>query len=74
MKKKTKKSRTKKTKTYIRGSLIKSIYALFDDKGLDSVTYEETRKLAKSVKPDTAFNKYHYSWYRNDFANKRDLP
>lgn len=79
-KKKTKKKRKKrvqksvKTKKYVRGSLIKSIYAYFDDVGVDEATYIETYKLAKSIKPDTAFNKYHFSWYKNDYKNKRDLP
>ena len=64
----------KKVKKYQRGSLIHKIYAYFDEVGIDNVTYDKTEKLAKKIKPDTAFNKYHYSWYRNDYKNKRDIP
>ena len=64
----------KKVKKYQRGSLIYKIYAYFDEVGIDNVTYDKTEKLAKKIKPDTAFNKYHYSWYKNDYRNKRDIP
>lgn len=63
-----------KMSQYIRGTLIKSIYAYFDKVGIDNVNYEDTETLAKSIKKDTKFNKYHYSWYRNDYKNRRDIP
>ena len=76
--KKRKVKKSKKTKVrvvqYQRGTLIKSIYAMFDKVGWDTVTYEECLALAKSIKPDTKFNKYHFSWYKNDYKNRRDLP
>ena len=71
-KKKSKKSK-KRVEQYQRGTLIKSIYALFDYAGVNTVTYAETEKLARKIKPDTKFNKYHFSWYRNDYKNKRDI-
>lgn len=61
-----------KMSKYVRGTLIKSIYAYFDEKWPD-VIYEDTEKLAKQIKPDTKFNKYHFSWYKNDFCNRRDI-
>ena len=70
----SKKTKKKKTKRYQRGSLIKAMYDYFDKVGVDDSKYEVAEKLAKSIKPDTAFNKYHFSWYRNDFKNRRDLP
>lgn len=57
-----------------RGSLIKRMYDFFDKVGLDKATYDRCLKLAKSVKTDTKFNRYHHSWYRNDYRNKRNLP
>ena len=72
--KKPKTSKVKKVKRYQRGSLIKAMYDYFDKVGVDDSKYEVAEKLAKSIKPDTAFNKYHFSWYRNDFKNRRDLP
>ena len=64
----------KKTKKYKRGTLIHKIYAYFDEAGIENVTYDATEKLAKKIKPDTAFNKYHYSWYKNAYKNLRDIP
>lgn len=74
MKKKKKKSKKSKVKKYIRGTLIKSVYAYFDDVGIEEVTYLDTLKLAKKIKPNTKFNKYHMAWYKNDYKNRRDLP
>jgi predicted ATPase len=71
--KKRKKSKKRK-KQYQRGSLIKEIYKMFDEVGIETVTYKETAALAKKVKPDTKFNKYHFSWYKNDYKNRRDIP
>ena len=79
VKKVSKKRKSKKTKSkvrvkqYQRGTLIKSIYALFDAVGWDTITYEECLELAQSIKPDTKFNKYHFSWYKNDYKNRRDI-
>ncbi len=63
------KKKTTPKKTYKRGTLIKGIYEYFKKVGLDKVTYEATEKLAKSIKKDTKFNRYHYAWYKNDFPN-----
>lgn len=48
-----------------------AIYALFDEKGMDNVTCEECKELARQVKPDTAFNKNHYSWYKNQYRKEK---
>ena len=64
----------KKRKKYKRGTLIKQIYAYFDKVGVDDAKYDVCEKLAKKIKPDTKFNKYHFSWYKNDYKNKRDIP
>lgn len=69
-----KKKRHPKSKTYVRGMLIKKMYEFFDKVGLDKATYTLCEKLAHKIKPDTKFNRYHHSWYRNDYRNKRNLP
>ena len=71
----TRKPRKKrKPKKYVRGTLICEMYRFFDKVGLDLATYDKCEKLAKKIKPDTKFNRYHHSWYRNDYRNKRNLP
>ena len=68
-------SPTGKTKQVARsgriGTIIDAIYSLFDEKGVDNVTYEECEVLAKQIKPNTAFNKNHFSWYKRDYREKR---
>jgi len=61
-------SNTKKTRPGIGAA----IYALFDDKGINNVSYDECEAAAKSVKPDTAFNKGHFSWYKNHYKKKNN--
>lgn len=73
-KKKVKRVKKVKVEKYVRGTLIKSIYAFFDDKGVDKCGYVETLELARKIKPGTPFNKYHMAWYKNDYKNRRDLP
>jgi len=65
-KKKTAKKTTEEA-TYKRGSLGTAIYSYFDKVGVDNADYEETLKLAKSVKSNTKYNKYHLSWYKNKY-------
>ncbi len=56
------------TGTGKRGRGIKNtIYMLFDEKGVDGVSYQEVEDLAKRIKPNTAFNKGHFSWYKRDY-------
>jgi len=57
-----------------RGTIIDAIYGLFDEKGVDRVTYEECETLAKQIKPNTAFNKNHFSWYKRDYREKANAP
>ena len=47
-----------------------SIYSLFDQKGVDNVSYDECLALAKNIKPGTAFNRNHFSWYKRDYGIK----
>lgn len=61
----------KKGKSYKRGSLSAAINAMFDKEGVDEVSYEAAEKLAKSVKPDTKFNRYHLAWYKNNYRNNQ---
>lgn len=68
--KKSTKGTTKKKSGYKRGSLGNAIRELFDEKGVDKVTYEECEKLAKKIMPTTKFNKSHFSWYKNDYNNR----
>ena len=57
-----------------RGGIGKAIYGLFDEKGIENVTYEECETLAKKIKPDTKFNPSHFSWYKNKYRNKSNVP
>ena len=50
-----------------RGAIGKTIYELFAQKGVDQVTFEEARQLALAVKPDSKFNKGHFSWYKSHY-------
>lgn len=52
------------------GTITDAIYSRFDDRGIENVSYEECRELAQQVKPDTAFNKGHFSWYKNHYKKK----
>lgn len=64
----------KGTGTRKRGRGIKNaIYALFDEKGADGVSYEEAEQLAKSIKANTKFNQNHFSWYKRDYGRKRKV-
>jgi len=54
----------------VRKSITQAIFAIFDKKGVEKVTYEESYKVAKSIKPTTKFNKYHYAWYKNAYNNR----
>lgn len=72
--KKRRPKKSRKSKPYVRGTLIKEMYKFFDKVGLDKATYLKCETLAKHIKPDTKFNRYHHSWYRNDYRNKRNLP
>ena len=61
----------KRAKKYARGSLRKGIFAYFDHTGIDAVTYEETARPAKKIKPDTKFDKSHFAWYRNVYKKAK---
>lgn len=52
----------------------KAIYDLFNEKGIENVTYEECETLAKKIKPDTKFNPNHFSWYKNEYRKKSNAP
>lgn len=57
-----------------RGGIGKAIYDLFDEKGIENVTYEECKIIAKKIKPDTKFNPSHFSWYKNKYRKKSNVP
>lgn len=61
-------SKTKKTKAgrnkYQRGNLITAIRKLILKYGIENVSFEEMLKVAKSTKPDTAFDRSHFYYYR----------
>jgi hypothetical protein len=50
--------------------IMQSVFELFDDKGVDNVTYPECESIAREVKPDTKFGKSHFSWYKNKYKRK----
>ncbi len=47
-----------------------AMYALFDAKGVDNVTYNECESLARRIKPDTKFNRYHFNWYKGVYKKQ----
>ena len=49
-----------------------SVFELFDDKGVDNVTYRQCESIAREVEPDTKFGKMHFSWYKNKYKRKRE--
>jgi len=65
--KKSKKVKRVKKQTYKFGDLGKAIYKYFDSKGLDKVTYEESKKIALSVCPHSAYAKSHFAWYKSHY-------
>ena len=73
-KKKNKGEKLKKNPTkYKRGDLGKAIFALFDEVGVDKVTYKETFEVAKKAKPDTTYERGYFSWHKNKYRNDHDL-
>jgi predicted transport protein len=52
-------------------SIMDSIYSIFDEKGIDNVSYEECMAIARSIKSNTKFNKSHFSWYKRDYRRKK---
>jgi predicted transport protein len=46
------------------------MYALFDAKGVDNVSYDECESLARHIKPNTKFNRSHFSWYKGDYKKR----
>lgn len=58
---------------YKRGDLMKAIFALFDRKTVDAVTFEEAVQVAKAAKPNTTFNRKQLAWYKNHYKNVKDL-
>jgi len=50
-----------------RESIRSRIFALFQKKGIDNVTFEEAEAAAQKVKPDTAFAASHLAWYRTKY-------
>lgn len=52
-------------------TIIHAMFALFDEKDVDTITYDECEALAKQVKPDTKFGKTHFTWYKNKYRELR---
>jgi predicted transport protein len=48
-----------------------AMYALFDTKGVDNVTYDECESLAKRIKPDTKFDRHHFSWHKGKYKKRK---
>lgn len=70
---KNKKVKVVKKSKYKFGDLGKAIYKYFDSKGLDNVTYAESLKIAISTCPHSAYNKFHYAWYKGKYRKLRGL-
>lgn len=48
-------------------SITRAIYSLFEEKGADNVTVAEAIEVAKKLKPDTKFSKWHLYFHRCEF-------
>lgn len=56
----------KKKRKGIKGAM----YAMFDEKGVDGVSYDECESAARKIKPDTKFDRSHFSWYKKEYLKK----
>ncbi len=54
-----------------RRGIMQSVFELFDDKGVDNVTYHQCESIARKAEPDTKFGKMHFSLYKNKYKRKR---
>jgi len=52
-------------------AIMQSVFELFDDKGVDKVTYHQFESVAGKAEPDTKFSKMHFSLYKNKYKRKR---
>lgn len=55
-------------------SIRRTIIDLMLSKGIDKVTYEETEKIAKKIKKDTAWKKTHFYYYRKIVRAMKEAP
>lgn len=69
----TKKKAIKKTNKNV-PSIRRTMIDLMLSKGIDNVTYEETLKIAKSIKKDTAWKKTHFYYYRKIVRGMKATP
>ncbi len=58
-------------RTQERRGIMQSVFELFDNKGVDNVTYHQCESIAREVEPDTEFGKMHFSFYKNKYKRKR---
>ncbi len=54
-----------------RSTITNSLFDLFDKKGVDNATYDECESIAREVKPNTKFNRGHFSFYKMKYKEKR---
>lgn len=53
-------------------SLCSQIWDWFDKVGVDEVTYDDCKAFALKAKPDSKFNKNHFSWYKNKYREQQE--
>lgn len=61
-----KKTRFKKKKKSM--GVYASLYALFDEKGLSNVSYEEAKSCARRAKPDSKLRRGHFTLYKKKYS------
>jgi hypothetical protein len=49
----------------------KALYTYFDRKGMAKVTLDECLIIALEVKPDSAFNRWHFHFHRKVYRNRQ---
>jgi len=52
-------------------TITNSLFELFDKKGVDNTTYDECESIAREVKPNTKFDRTHFSFYKKKYNEKR---
>lgn len=54
-------------------SISEAIFKLFDEKGVESISYQQAEDLAKELKPNTKFNMGHFNYYRSKYKSAKVL-
>jgi hypothetical protein len=62
----------KKVEKKKRVTIVQTVYDYFDQVGVDEADFEKTKKRVLKVKPDSAFNEQHMSYYRQKYRQDNE--